>query len=437
MKLLVFAGLLALSTAASAANSCKMALYGEYGEYVATMRTGNDPQCMKAMQACRNWKVWYVLPQGARCIKVVDDGVADIDYIRFPDYDNYYGYPGSPYSRVPRTQPTTTTTVCQYDRYGREVCYDQPTAQPGTNRVCQYINGAQVCWTEGSTTTTTTTQVCEEYSDGTERCWYEPTTTNTTPAPRPNPRPNPTTTPAPRPNPTTIPAPRPNPTTTPAPRPNPTTTPAPRPNPTTIPAPRPNPTTTPTPVPNPTPTTTPTPAPGSTDTTRAIEAGETVIFNSTLHMVVSVPNPNFYNLKPVNGRNNDIIKDVARQYVAVTRGCNMGFCATDSVIVLATASYAAVAGLEYDGQFVLKAADGSNNMTFDVNGNGLAWTKGCTPEGPAKVCVGAVVMKQSSRNNGYYTVVGIQLDGNVVIENNDAPKKLTLNIRPDSLIITR
>ncbi len=436
MKLLILAGFLALSSAASAA-SCKMGLYGEYGEYVATVRAGNDPQCIKAMQACRNWKVWYVLPQGARCIKVVDDGFADIDYERFPDYDTYYGYPGSPYSRQPRTQPTTTTTVCQTDRYGRQACYEQPAPTSGTSRVCEYVNGAQLCWTEptSTTTTTTTTQVCEYYDDGSEHCWIEPTTTNT----NPNPRPNPTTTPAPRPNPTTTPAPRPNPTTTPAPRPNPnpTTMPAPRPNPTTTPAPRPNPTTTTTPVPNPTTTPTPVPVPQSSDTTRAIEAGETVIFNSALHMVVSVPTPNFYNLKPVNGRNSDIVKDVARQYVAVTRGCNMGFCGTDSVIVLATSSYAAVAGIEYDGKFVLKAVDGTNNMTFDVNGNGLAWTKGCSPEGASKVCVGAVVMKQTSRNNGYYTVVGIQLDGNVVLENNDAPKKLTTNIRPDSLIITR
>ncbi len=408
MKLLILAGLLALSSAASAV-SCKMALYGEYGDYVATMRTGNDPQCMQAMQACRNWKVWYVLPQGARCIHVVDDGVADIDYIRFPDYDNYYGYRGSPYSRMPRTQPTTRTTtttqVCEYDRWGTRICHTEPTT-PSTpsNQYCEYTStGVRICYNQG--TSTTTTQVCEEYDDGSEQCWYEPTTTNTTPTPRP--RPNPTTIPTPRPNPTTIPTPRPNPTTIPTPRPNPTTTP------------------------------TPAPAPQSTDTTRVIEAGETVIFNSALHMVVSVPNPNFYNLKPVNGRNSDIVKDVARQYVAVTRGCNMGFCGTDSVIVLATTSYAAVVGIEYDGQFVIKSVDGSNQMTFDVNGNGLAWTKGCSPEGASKVCVGAVVMKQAGRNNVYYIVVGVQLDGNVVLESSETPKKLTINNRPDSLIITR
>lgn len=148
-------------------------------------------------------------------------------------------------------------------------------------------------------------------------------------------------------------------------------------------------------------------------------------------MVVSVENQNFYNLKPVNGRNRDTIKDVARQYVAVTRGCHVGFCASDSVIVLATANYEAVAGIEYDGQFITKTVDGNDKMTFDVNANALAWTKGCTPEGNNKVCVGNVVMK----GRIYYTVAGIQLDGNAVIENQEGPKKLTINVNPSSLLI--
>jgi hypothetical protein len=184
----------------------------------------------------------------------------------------------------------------------------------------------------------------------------------------------------------------------------------------------------------PTPVPVPAPTPGN-DSIRAIEAGETVIFNSTLHMVVSVENPNFYNLKPVNGRSRDVIREVARNYIAVTRGCAAGFCANDSVIVLGSASYAAIAGLEFDGQLILKTVDGNDQLTFDINATSLAWTKGCTPEGPTKVCVGSVVMQQ--RNNIYFTVVGIQLDGNVVLESNDTPKKLTINVRPDSLIITR
>lgn len=434
MKLFVIAGLIALSATASA-QTCKYGLYSAYGEFITSVRTGNDRDCMKAVQACRNWKVWYVAPSDARCIHVVDDGTAVIDYIKYPDYDQYYGYTGSPYTRVPRTQPqtttTTTTTVCDVDARGREFnCRELPSTTsttPGystgdttetcdyyddgsvecSRRVCDYVNGAYLCWTE------------------------TPDRPQTRPTPTPTPTPSTQPMPRPRPNPTTT-------TPTQPTRPNPTPTPTPSTQP--MPQPRPNPTqptnTNPTPVPTPTTTPAPTTTPSS-DAIRAIEAGETVIFNSTLQMVVSIPSPNFYNLKPTNGRDRDIVKDVARQYIAVTRGCNIGFCANDSVINLATSSYAAVAGLEYDGQFVLKTVDGSNQMTFDVNASSLAWTKGCSPEAPGKVCIGNVVMKQTSRNNGYYTVVGIQLDGNVVIENNDAPKKLTLNVRPDSLIITR
>ena len=381
MKLIVIAGLFVLSAFAQA-QTCKVGLYGPYGQFITSVRTENDRQCMKAVQACRNWKVWYVAPSDSRCIRLEDDGEAVIDYVRYPDYDTYYGYTGSPYYRVPRVpqQPTTSSTRYCYERNGRETCYDVPAGR---------------------------TLVCEEYDDGSERCYYEPTREERRPETRPQPRPE------------TRPEPTPTPNTNPMPQPRPETRPEPRP--------------TPTPTPNTNPVPVPTPQAG-TDAVRPIEAGETVIFNSALHMVVSVENTNFYNLKPVNGRDRDIVKDVARQYVAVTRGCNVGFCANDSVIVLASSTFAAVAGIEYDGQLVLKTVDGTDKLTFDVNPSALAWTKGCSPEGSNKVCVGNVVMKG---RGPYYTVVGIQLDGNVVIENNDGPKKLAINVNPSTLLIVR
>lgn len=406
MKLFVIAGLAVLSSFASA-QTCKMELYGPRNDFITSVRTSRDASCEKAFQACKNWRAWYLAPSNSRCYRVQDDGYAVIDYVRFPDYDNYYGYPGSPYyrtPRVPQTQPTTTevttTTICDLDRYGREVgCRTLPpttSTRPGTSRPG------------------TTTETCDYYDDGTRRCNTTHTPVETRPQPRPETRPETRPTPNPTPtNPTPVPMPRPRPETNP--------TPTPRPNPTPVPTPNTN------PVPVPVPTT----APG-TDTVRAIEAGETVIFNGALHMVVSVENTNFYNLKPVNGRSRDIVNEVARQYVAVTRGCHVGFCANDSVIVTSTASYAAVAGIEYDGQLVTKTVDGSNTMTFDVNASTLAWTKGCTPEGNGKVCVGNIVLKGRGL---YYTVRGIQLDGNAVIENNDGPKKLTINVNPSSLLI--
>ncbi len=185
------------------------------------------------------------------------------------------------------------------------------------------------------------------------------------------------------------------------------------------------------PTPNPTPTT---PSPGS-EAIRAIEAGETVIFNGSAHMVVSIEAPNFYNLKPMTGRDRerDIVKDVARQYVAITRGCHAGICANESVIVISSATYSAVAGIEYDGQFVTKTVTRPEIMSFDVNSSTLAATKGCSPEGNVKVCVGNVVMK----GRIYYTVAGIQPNGTVVIENNDGPKRLTVNVSPGSLLIVQ
>lgn len=363
MKLFLVAGLFAISALASA-QTCKVEMYGPQGEFITSIRTNNDPSCVKAGRACMNWRAWYYAPRESTCYMVEDDGRAIIDYIRFPDYDVYYGYPGSPYTRIPRTPPTTTTTettTCRYDGYGREYC-----------------------------------------------------TTTVNPNPRPNPRPNPET--------------RPTPTPRPNPRPNPETRPTPSPRPNTETRPTPTQPTTPTPIP-------PTPSPES-DAIRAIEAGETVIFNSAPYLVVSVENTNFYNLKPLNGRDRerDIVKDVARQYVAITRGCHAGFCGNESVIVIASASYAAVAGIEYDGQLVTKTITRPEVLSFDVNPNTLAWTKGCSPEGNGKVCVGNTVI----RGRGlYYTVAGIQLDGKVVIENKDGDKKLTVNVDPVSLLIVR
>ena len=381
MKLLVTIGLIAFSGLA-AAQTCKMELYGPARNFITSIRTSNDRDCKKALQACANWKAWYYAPSSSRCYKVRDDGYAVIDYVRYPDYDDYYGYPGSPYSRVSQVYPTTIR-VCDYEARGRETCRIYPQ---GSTYV--YVS-----------TTSVRTQICQQYSNGTQRCWdHHNTGTSQTQLPDPQTQPMPRPRPEPQPQPQPQPQPRPEPTpTTPAP----TTTTAP-----------------------------------STDATRVIEAGETVIFNSALHMVVSTDN-NFYNLKPMGGRDRDVVKDVARQYVAVTRGCNVGFCANDSVIVVGSASYAAVAGIEYDGKFVLKTVDGNETLSFGVTASSLAWTKGCSPEGPRKVCIGNVVMKQNARNNGYYTVAGIQLDGNVVLEDEREPKKLTTNVRPDTLIITR
>ncbi|MFL5784697.1 MAG: hypothetical protein ACJ76H_08825 [Bacteriovoracaceae bacterium] len=182
--------------------------------------------------------------------------------------------------------------------------------------------------------------------------------------------------------------------------------------------------------------TTPMPDPDpipSSDATRDIEDGETVISNGTLQIVVSVDGGNFYSVKP-EGNDDDIIHNVSRQNMAVTRGCHAGLCATDSVINLTNSSYAAIAGIEYNGQYVIKTVDGTEALTFDVNGSFLARTTGCTKENKSKVCVGNKVL----RGRGlYYTVVGIQLDGNVVIESDDEPGKLTINVNPYSLLILR
>lgn len=268
------------------------------------------------------------------------------------------------------------------------------------------------------------------------------------PAPQPYPQPRPQ---APRPYEPRRPAPTPAPYY-PAPRveerrPQPTPyQPAPRveerrPAPTPVPTPvprveerRPAPTPVPTPVPNPEPRVE---VPTSTNTAgneaqRAIEEGETVIFNNKPHIVVNIPSAGFLDLKPEGGNRRSIQTEVSRSYVAITRGCQFGICAKESVINLKTASYAAIAGISFDGTYILKNV-GNTEYVLNVKSDEFALTKGCTTT-TNKVCVGNVVQ---DRNNVYWTVVALEWTNDLVLESTDDSKKIVLKVKPDSLLVTR
>lgn len=169
----------------------------------------------------------------------------------------------------------------------------------------------------------------------------------------------------------------------------------------------------------------------ATDSKREIQNGETVIFNNKLHIVVDIPSEGFLNIKPEGGNSRSIVRDVGRQYVAITRGCHLGICAKDSVVKLDVESFAAVAGIDYDGKYILRVV-GNNNLIYNVTGTEFALTTGCSTTTPS-VCVGNTVV---DLNNVYWTVVGLEFNNKLALEATES-KKIVVGIPPENVLVVR
>lgn len=209
---------------------------------------------------------------------------------------------------------------------------------------------------------------------------------------------------------------------------DPQTRPIPRPTPGDVTPPRPN----PNPNPNPTPETNPAPE-DTSEHRRAIEVGETVIFQSKYWVVTNVPARGFYNLKLVGGGNRDLVSDVARHYLALTRGCYLDVCTKKSVIDMSTKQFVAVEGIDYHGKYITKNTQ-TGALSFDIDFNTFARTSGCLTTDQVGICTGNTVV---ARDNRYYKVVAIQPDGKVVLESEDNNRKLQFDVDPISLTVTR
>jgi hypothetical protein len=91
------------------------------------------------------------------------------------------------------------------------------------------------------------------------------------------------------------------------------------------------------------------------DAKRAIQLGETVIFNNDLWVVTALPSPGFLNLIPeAKRKESKIVENVNRTNVAITRGCHAGLCTRESVIDIRTRRTTAIIGIEYNGNFVVQ-----------------------------------------------------------------------------------
>lgn len=174
------------------------------------------------------------------------------------------------------------------------------------------------------------------------------------------------------------------------------------------------------------------PAPVQTqasDSRRIIEVGETVIFQSKYWVVTGAPQTGFFDLKPVNKKEKDVIRDVARHYVVMTRGCHQEICTKSSVIDMQSRNYFAVEGIDYNGKFVIKQPQ-NGQLSFDIDASSLARTTGCA----AGVCVGNIVIDRSNR---YSRVAAIQPNGLLVLESQDNRRSLTFDVDSRFLTVTR
>ncbi len=163
---------------------------------------------------------------------------------------------------------------------------------------------------------------------------------------------------------------------------------------------------------------------------RDIETGETVLYKGNRWIVTDISQG--LSLKPEGGKEKDIVKNIARREVAITRGCQKEICTKSSVIDLSSKSYLSVEGIDYEGRYITQAI-GSQKLNSPLEFRSLARTAGCVTKTSVGVCAGNTVI---ARNNVYYKVAGIQPNDKVVLESED-DRKLYFDVEPSSLTVTR
>lgn len=168
------------------------------------------------------------------------------------------------------------------------------------------------------------------------------------------------------------------------------------------------------------------------DYRRPIEMGESVFHQGVYGVVTFISDEGLYEFLPAGKKKKDIVENVDRNALAVTRGCLRNICTKTSVISKSTQKFMSVEGIDYLGRYILQDVE-TKEYSFNIEFYNLVRTEGCleTVYGE-KICTGAMVL---GRGNIYYEVVGIQSENLVVLK--DENGKLLFNVNPGSLVITR
>jgi hypothetical protein len=159
--------------------------------------------------------------------------------------------------------------------------------------------------------------------------------------------------------------------------------------------PRPNPNPNPNPQPNPNPNPRPNPEPNprpNPDFSRRLGSGDTVLYQSALYRparVLTVGINDTYEFQFLDGAR-EIWRNVSRQYLALTTGCNRDICVGDRVVNTALHDqivYNRIIGITQDGLFAVQFEEGTstNGRSWGWHESHFARTNGCNNAG---WCVG-------------------------------------------------
>ncbi len=169
------------------------------------------------------------------------------------------------------------------------------------------------------------------------------------------------------------------------------------------------------------------------DAIREVVADETVIYNNKYVTVVGKSFGGSYTVRTTDSWPT-LINNLTRSSLSVTRGCNLGLCVKDLVININTSRYVKIAALSYDGRFIVQSDDSWPTLYSGIDRQSIAELKGCINLRYGQICVGNTVINPQNR---YYTVVGIQSNGRVVLATQDSWKTLSTNVDPMNLTVTR
>lgn len=168
------------------------------------------------------------------------------------------------------------------------------------------------------------------------------------------------------------------------------------------------------------------------DYRRPLEIGESVFYKGKYGVVTFLSPEGLYEFLPQGEKKKEIIKDIDRSDLAITRGCLRNFCTKTSVISKSTSKFMSVEGIDYLGRYILQDVD-TKEYSFNVEFYNLVRTTGCLETVyREKICTGSTVL---GRGNTYYEVAGIQSENMVVLK--DEGGKLFFNVNPAGLVITR
>jgi hypothetical protein len=168
------------------------------------------------------------------------------------------------------------------------------------------------------------------------------------------------------------------------------------------------------------------------DAQRPVRVGENVILSGQYYLVLNIASNGMMTLK---NRLGAMARNIPRQQVAITRGCNDGICAGDKVLALSTGRVVRTLGISFNNRFVTESVDGWQTMTPNLRKEELALTRGCIEYARhLEICAGDTVRGPRNRD---YKVIGLQTNGNVVIKSLDQRREMRSNVSPFNLVIVR